>query len=274
MSGIDASTTENRAVLGSSATRAAQPTPHASAHQMTMIRFIRDRAYNPAVPLVNHLGQPVGESLEQWVAPTPPSRAPLTGRYCRLEPLGVNHARALWYAYLLDTEHRSWTYLPHGPYPRFDQFERWVDEASATLDPLFFAILTSEPVGVAAYLRIAPGAGSIEVGHIHYSPLLQRTPAATEAMYLMMRQAFELGYRRYEWKCDALNAASCAAALRLGFTYEGTFRQATVYKGRNRDTAWYAVVDKDWPALKARFERWLDPSNFDDRGCQRTPLRS
>jgi RimJ/RimL family protein N-acetyltransferase len=117
-----------------------------------------------------------------------------------------------------------------------------------------------------------PASGSIEVGHLHFSPLLQRTPAATEAMYLMMRHAFELGYRRYEWKCDALNAPSRAAARRLGFSFEGIFRQATVYKGRNRDTAWYAVLDKEWPALCAAFERWLDPSNFDADGHQRARL--
>ena len=133
-------------------------------------------------------------------------------------------------------------------------------------------LATGTPVGVASYLRIDPGAGSIEVGHIHYSPLLQRTVAATEAMYLMMKRAFELGYRRYEWKCNALNAPSRAAAMRLGFSYEGIFRQARVDKGRNRDTAWYAMIDKEWPALDAAFRRWLDPSNFDERGRQRVAL--
>ena len=127
-------------------------------------------------------------------------------------------------------------------------------------------------MGVASYLRIAPGAGSIEVGHINFSPLLQRTPAATEAMYLMMRHAFELGYRRYEWKCDALNAPSRAAAERLGLSFEGVFRQALVYKGRNRDSAWYAAIDKEWPALKSAFERWLAPENFDASGRQRKKL--
>jgi RimJ/RimL family protein N-acetyltransferase len=144
-------------------------------------------------------------------------------------------------------------------------------------DPLFFAIVdpSGNPIGMASYLRIAPAAGSIEVGHIHYAPALQRTRASTEAMYLMMRRAFdELGYRRYEWKCDDLNAASLRAADRLGFVYEGTFRQHTVYKGRSRDTAWYSIIDKDWPAVRRVFEAWLDPENFDERGRQRTPLRA
>jgi RimJ/RimL family protein N-acetyltransferase len=127
-------------------------------------------------------------------------------------------------------------------------------------------------VGVASYLRIAPASGSIEVGHINFSPRLQQTPAATEAMYLLMKHAFELGYRRYEWKCDALNAPSRAAALRLGLSFEGVFRQATVVKGRNRDTAWYAAIDREWPGLDAAFARWLDPANFDAAGKQRVAL--
>jgi RimJ/RimL family protein N-acetyltransferase len=142
-------------------------------------------------------------------------------------------------------------------------------------DPLFFAILdaaTGRPVGVASYLRIDPPSGSIEVGHLRFSPRLQRTPASTEAMYLMLARAFGLGYRRYEWKCDALNAPSRAAALRLGLSFEGIFRQATVYKGRNRDHAWFAATDREWPALREAYERWLDPGNFDERGRQRTRL--
>ena len=131
---------------------------------------------------------------------------------------------------------------------------------------------TDRAIGVAAYLRIAPEAGSIEVGHINFSPLLQRTPAATDAMYLMMRQAFELGYRRYEWKCDALNGPSRAAAERLGLTFEGIFRQEVVYKGRNRDSAWYAAIDREWPALKAAFETWLSPENFGPDRQQRQRL--
>jgi RimJ/RimL family protein N-acetyltransferase len=142
-------------------------------------------------------------------------------------------------------------------------------------DPLFFAIVdeeTGKAVGVASYLRIDPRNGSIEVGHLRFSSLLQRNPAATEAMYLMMKRAFELGYRRYEWKCDSLNAPSRAAALRLGLSFEGVFRHAMVYKGRNRDTAWFAATDLDWPGLERAFVRWLDPDNFDAQGRQRSRL--
>lgn len=142
-------------------------------------------------------------------------------------------------------------------------------------DPMFHAIIdkaSGKAVGVASYLRINPGAGSIEVGHINYARALQKTPAATEAMHLMMKQAFDLGYRRYEWKCDARNAGARAAAQRLGLSYEGMFRQAMIYKGRNRDTAWYAAIDSEWPALRDAYESWLDPANFDENGKQRGSL--
>ena len=147
--------------------------------------------------------------------------------------------------------------------------------AATSGDRLFYAIVDQSDgraAGVASYLRIAADVGSIEVGNICYPPRLQRTTAATEAMYLMMRNAFELGYRRYEWKCDRLNAPSIAAAERLGFSFEGVFRQATIFRGRNRDTAWFAIVDRDWEELKARYEHWLDPGNFDAAGTQRESL--
>ena len=156
-------------------------------------------------------------------------------------------------------------------------FMRWLRAVGDQKDPLFFSLFhhnSERAVGVASYLRVTPASGSIEVGHIHYSPLLQRTPAATEAMYLMMSRVFDLGYRRYEWKCDALNGPSRGAAKRLGFAYEGVFRQAAVYKGRNRDTAWYSIIDRDWIALKKAFESWLESGNFDDDGKQRVGLRS
>src|SRR6185295_19695984 len=191
-----------------------------------------------------------------------------------LEPLDLaRHGAGLHNANLLDTEQRNWTYLPYGPFAGFDDYAGWLRSVAGQDDPQFHAIVertTGEPVGVASYLRIDPAAGSIEVGHINYSPRLQRTVAATEAMYLMMRRAFELGYRRYEWKCNALNAPSRAAAQRLGFSFEGVFRQATVVKGRNRDTAWYAAIDREWPALRAAYEKWLDASNFDREGKQKT----
>ncbi len=229
----------------------------------------------------NTLGQPIGDPVGDWTPPPAVTRehAPrLAGAYCRLEPLDrQRHAADLFDANSRDGDGRMWTYLPYGPFGSLQEYGAWVDNVAAENDPLFFAVIdggSGRATGVASYLRIDPPAGAIEVGHIAYSPLLQRTRAATEAMYLMMRLAFELGYRRYEWKCDALNAASRAAAERLGFSYEGIFRQARVYKGRNRDTAWYAVIDKEWPTLDWAFRRWLAPANFDADGRQRRSLRA
>jgi RimJ/RimL family protein N-acetyltransferase len=226
---------------------------------------------------LNHLGQPIGQPLKDWTPPRFPSREPLLGQFCRVEPLDPErHANDLFAVNAEDLNGRSWTYLPYGPFRSVDEYREWLEGVSRTADPLFFAIIDKaggRPVGVASYLRITPASGSIEVGHIHFSDRLKQTAVATEAMFLMMQKVFELGYRRYEWKCDALNAPSCAAAERLGFSYEGTFRQATVYKGRNRDTAWYAVIDADWPALRLAFLRWLDADNFDVAGRQRLRLR-
>jgi RimJ/RimL family protein N-acetyltransferase len=175
----------------------------------------------------------------------------------------------------LDTAASSTARANAGPFPTLASYREWMSTSCLGDDPLFFAIIDladAQPAGVASYLRIASAGGSIEVGHIHYSPRLQRHPAATEAMILLMQQAFELGYRRYEWKCDTLNAASRAAAQRLCLSFEGIFRQATVYKHRNRDTAWYAAIDTEWPALRDAFQAWLAPSNFDANGQQRTRL--
>jgi len=221
----------------------------------------------------NDLGQPIGRPVPGWeIRPLPP-RTPISGRLCRLEPLDAEvHSAALHNAYCQAPDGRNWTYLPYGPFESREQYAEWVRRAEQQTDPTFYAIVdaaTDSPIGVASYLRIAPDMGSIEVGHLSYSPALQRTAAATEAMYLMMRRAFdELGYRRYEWKCDSLNAPSRAAALRLGFQYEGLFRDAVVYKGRNRDNAWYSIVADEWPALRTAFERWLDPANFGPEGRQ------
>jgi RimJ/RimL family protein N-acetyltransferase len=192
-----------------------------------------------------------------------------------VRPLAASDADDLWNAFQLDPDDRDWTYLPYGPFESFTQFGEWVDIGVRSDDPLLFAIVssvTNRATGIAGYLRIMPASGSIEVGHLRYSQLLQRTPAATEAMYLMMKRAFELGYRRYEWKCDVLNEPSRAAATRLGFCFEGVFRQATVYKGRSRDTAWFSVIDAEWPVLRAAFETWLDASNFDVAGRQKRRL--
>ena len=227
-------------------------------------------------PERNNLGQYIGFPLPNWVPPRVPPRKSMVGRFCRLEPLDPDrHAAALFEADAADTDGRSWTYLAYGPFGDLPSYRAWLDANCRGDDPLFFAVIAQadgRPVGLVSYLRITPDSGSIEVGHIHYSPHLQRSPAATEAMYLMMKWAFESGYRRYEWKCDALNAASRAAAQRLGLSFEGVFRQATVYKGRNRDTAWYAAIDAEWPALRDAFRTWLDPNNFDGMGQQRTRL--
>ena len=224
----------------------------------------------------NAFGQPIGFPLPDWRPPPRPPRETLTGRYCRVTPLDpAAHAADLFQANALDATGRAWTYMSYGPFSSFDAYRDWMRGVCARDDPLFHAILdgaTGKAVGVASYLRIDPPAGTIEVGHLLYSPLLQRTRAATEAMFLMMKRAFDLGYRRYEWKCDALNAPSRKAAQRLGFSYEGVFRQATVYKNRNRDTAWFAVIDREWPQLENAHLRWLDAANFDANGNQRLSL--
>jgi RimJ/RimL family protein N-acetyltransferase len=226
---------------------------------------------------VNPLGQPVGPALPEWRAPARPQHAVLQGRYCRVEPLSaMRHAADLHAANSLDRDGRMWTYLFSGPFATLEEYTAWLGARENSTDPLFFAVIDGESgkaTGIASYLRIDTTHGVMEVGHLAFSPLLQRTRAATEAMYLMMKQAFELGYRRYEWKCDALNAASRRAAARLGFTFEGIFRLAAVYKGRSRDTAWYSVLDSEWPAREASFLTWLDPANFDMDGHQRRPLR-
>jgi RimJ/RimL family protein N-acetyltransferase len=228
-------------------------------------------------PRHNVLGQPIGFALEDWKPSRKPERQSMEGRFCRLEPLSrAAHLSALHAAFSADREGRIWTYLPYGPFDRESDLGDWVDAMAAQDDPLFFAIIeaaSGRALGVASYLRITPNVGCIEVGHINFAPALQRSAAASEAMFLMMARVFdELGYRRYEWKCDALNEASQRAAKRLGFVFEGIFRQATIYKGRNRDTAWYSIIDREWPALKRAFETWLAPENFDADGSQKQSL--
>jgi RimJ/RimL family protein N-acetyltransferase len=228
---------------------------------------------------VNHLGQPVGFPVEGWTARARPPLTPVAGRYCRVEPLDPGrHARDLFAAYSEDREGRMWTYLPWGPYADFDDFLAGTEAGLRRENFITYAVIdtaSGKAAGVASYLNINLSAGSIEVGGIAYSPALQRRPAGTEAMFLMMRRACdELGYRRYEWKCNSLNAPSRGAAERYGFRFEGIFRQADVVKGRNRDTAWFSITDREWPAIKAAFERWLDPGNFDGDGRQRERLSS
>jgi RimJ/RimL family protein N-acetyltransferase len=225
----------------------------------------------------NSIGQPIGQPVSDWQPVAPPPRTTLEGHFCRVEAIDIGrHGSDLFAAFRLDEDHRNWTYLPYGPFEVEDDFRNWMVRTCLGDDPMFHAIVdgtSDKAVGIASYLRIDPLVGVIETGHLHYSPLLQRRPSATEAMFLMMRRVFsELGYRRYEWKCDALNAPSRRAAERLGFRFEGIFRQATIYKGRNRDTAWYSILDREWPALEQAFARWLDSSNFDERGEQRASL--
>jgi RimJ/RimL family protein N-acetyltransferase len=203
----------------------------------------------------------------------------MEGRRCRVEALREEaHAERLHEAHSLDSEGRNWTYLPYGPFASADEYQAWVASKQALDDPVFYAIVAlpeARPVGVASYLRIDPDMGVIEVGHLSYSPALQRSAAATEAMYLMMHHAFEdLGYRRYEWKCDSLNHPSRSAALRLGFRFEGIFKQAVVVKGRNRDSAWYSITDAEWPEIRAALEAWLEPDNFDGAGEQKERLEA
>ncbi len=213
------------------------------------------------------------DNLLNWQHPRWPDQDRLEGRYVRLECLHSGHAAALHRANRSDDG--IWTYLPYGPFADPEAYRDWVDQVSAPEDPRFHAILDLETDtwgGVASLMRIAPAAGSVEVGHINFARGLQKTRAATEAMFLLMRWAFEAGYRRYEWKCDARNLGSRRAAQRLGFSYEGVFRQAGVVKGRNRDTAWFAAIDKEWPALEQAFNAWLAPENFDAAGRQRQAL--
>ena len=223
------------------------------------------------------LGQPIGFPVPGWEERPRPTRTSMVGTYSRVEPIDPDrHAADLHRANLEDTEQRIWTYLAYGPFDTAAAYRAWMEATCLGDDPLFHAVIDlarGTAAGVASFLRIDPPAGVIEVGHINFAPPLQTTTAATEAMYLMMRRVFEeLGYRRYEWKCDALNPRSRRAAERLGFRFEGVFRQATVYKGRNRDTAWFSILDSEWPALRRAFEAWLDPGNFDSRGRQRRSL--
>ena len=227
-----------------------------------------------APPAVNTFGQPIGPALPHWTPRQRPAESSMQGRSCRLEAYDAGrHLAGLFEAYAPDGE-RLWTYIPWGPFADAEAMGRAIDEMS---DRFQRFVIVSEPagrpVGEASYMRHDLEGGSVEVGMVGFSPALQRTTAATEAMYLMMRRVFdEAEYRRYEWKCDALNARSRAAALRFGFRFEGVFRQDRVYKGRSRDTAWFSVIDREWPALKRGFEAWLTPGNFDGEGRQRMSL--
>lgn len=214
--------------------------------------------------------------LTHWKPASLPRREPLQGHAVTLEPLDASrHAAALWKA--IEGHDEVWQWLFEGPFASEEAFTADIEAKQRSTDRVYYAIVpgtTGAAAGYASYLRMEPGHGVIEVGNILYSPALQHTTAATEAMYLMARHVFDdLGYRRYEWKCNALNEPSRRAAQRLGFTFEGIFRQHMVIKGRNRDTAWFAMLDHEWPARKAAFEAWLDPANFDATGRQRSSLQ-
>ncbi|WP_280189181.1 GNAT family N-acetyltransferase [Delftia sp. PS-11] len=221
--------------------------------------------------------QPVGPALPDWTPRQRPPRTPAQGHYCRLEPLSAGrHGADLYAAFSQAPDGGDWTYMPVGPFADARAFLQFAEAAEASEDPLHHAIIdlqTGRATGSVGLMRIDQANGVAEVGYVCYSPLLKRTRAATEAQFLLMQRVFdELGYRRYEWKCDSLNAPSRAAAARLGFQFEGLFRQAVVYKGRSRDTAWYSIIDREWPALRAALQRWLEPGNFDAQGRQRQSL--
>jgi RimJ/RimL family protein N-acetyltransferase len=224
-------------------------------------------------PRVNEFMQPVGAPVPDWPGAQMPARVTLEGRYARLEPVEAErHAHDLYEAYRCAPDGRDWTYMAYGPFETFDAYRAHLVRAASLDDPLHFAVVDRESgaaLGTLALMRIDCANGVIEVGHVAYSPRLQRTRVATEAIYLLMRYVFdELHNRRFEWKCDALNAPSRRAALRFGFTFEGVFRQAVVYKGRSRDTAWFSIVDGEWPAIRQGYEHWLRAENFATDGSQ------
>ncbi len=223
--------------------------------------------------------QPIGDALPQWIARPLPTPSTLAGRWCRLEPLdAARHADALFAAYCLAPDGRDWTYMPVGPFATLADYRAHAAQAAQAPGFIHYAVIdlqTGCAVGTLALMRMDPANGVVEVGFVAFSPLLQRTPMATEAQFLLMQHAFDtLGYRRFEWKCDRLNAPSIAAAQRLGFQFEGIFRQAVVYKARNRDTAWFSILDTEWPPLRTALMDWLADSNFDAQGQQLHSLGS
>lgn len=225
----------------------------------------------------NQYGQPIGETLTNWSARTLPGDVTLEGAFCRLEPLDAErHASDLYAAYSTAPDGRDWTYMFAGPFKDADEYRRYAEGAARSTDPKHYAVIDTalgKAVGTLSLMRIDSGNGVIEVGNVAFSPLLKQKPISTEAQFLLMKYVFdELQYRRYEWKCDSLNAPSRKAADRLGFSFEGIFRQAVIYKGRSRDTAWFSIINKEWPSLRAAFLAWLSAENFDDDGRQLNTL--
>jgi len=227
--------------------------------------------------VANDLGQPVGNPLpEGWAPPSAPERVKLEGRTVNVVPLNAEtHGADLFDAFQKDVTGAGWTYMANGPYDSFDDFMEWLKGAEASPDPMFFAYINAETgtaIGYGSLMRINPAMGVIEIGNIRMSPLLQRTPMSTEAIHLKTQYIFDLGYRRFEWKCDHLNAPSRTAADRLGFIFEGIFRKGMHYKGRSRDTAWYSITDDEWPAIRGAQQTWLAADNFDANGNQKQRL--
>ncbi len=222
--------------------------------------------------------QPQPQPLANWIPRETPARTPINGARARLEPIDPErHADQLFAAANASGDPALWDYLPYGPFLDRETFRTWLAEQAASTDPLFFAIVdqaTVNAVGMCSFLRLDPAFGVIEIGHIWFSPILQRTPIATEAIYLMQKLALgDLGYRRLEWKCDNANDRSKHAADRFGFRFEGVFRQHRIVKGNNRDTAWFSMLDSEWPANQRALEAWLSADNFDADGRQLRSLR-
>ncbi|XP_031630685.1 uncharacterized protein YIR042C-like [Contarinia nasturtii] len=225
------------------------------------------------MPRINKYGQPIGDEVSNWTTRSEPENVTLVGRTCQVEPLDdVKHTEDLFDAYLQAPDGSDWTYLFEERFDELEPFRKYIKTIAREKDPKFYAVIdltTHKAVGMYSLMRIDPKNGVIEVGFITFSPLLKQTVQSTEAQYLLMAYCFdELGYRRYEWKCDSFHAKSRKAAIRLGFKYEGVFRNAIVTKGRNRDTAWFSIIDGEWPNIKSAFEAWLSPNNFDNQGKQ------
>lgn len=221
----------------------------------------------------NEYGQPVGESMVGWTARPEPGNVTSTGRTCRLEPLDASkHADELHAAYSHAPDDRDWTYLMES-FPRdINEFRENIEKKAKSADPKFYTVIdlaSEKAVGIFSLFRIQPEHGVIEVGHVNFSRLIKQSAISTEAQFLLMKYAFdELGYRRYEWKCDSLHALSRKAALRLGFQFEGIFRNGSIYKDRSRGIAWFSIIDDEWPAVKAAIQSWIAPGNFDNEGKQ------
>jgi RimJ/RimL family protein N-acetyltransferase len=226
----------------------------------------------------NALGQPIGAALPNWQPATHPVGLGVrTGQWCCLEPLSAQqHGAGLYRAFADDSDHRMWTYMAAGPFPDPDALIAYMQQLEVQQHEVFFCIIEPikrQPMGWCSYMRIKPAVGVLELGHLAFAPAMQRTRIATEAVYMMLKTAFEvLGYRRVEWKCDNLNSKSKAAAKRFGFEYEGTFKQATIYKGRTRDTCWFGMTDAHWANIQACYQAWLAPDNFDAQGQQKQRL--